>query len=161
MPKVREIGITGVRSVSSLTPVIEIAHQMRVTGGGLIPVCDNGEFIGVVTETDIVISIVAAARDPVTEPASSIMHNDLPAISPGDDIQRAARLMIDSGHRVLPVVENGELLGLLTLDDFARESPGVAALVFAKSAALQGSSETVHSGKLAARRSAGPVRKRR
>ena len=68
MPKVKAI-TSEVKSVSSSTPVIEVAHQMRVSGRGVIPVSDNGKFCGLICERDIVVDIVAQARDPVTEPA--------------------------------------------------------------------------------------------
>jgi len=142
MMKVGDIMTINVDSVSSSTPVIEVAHQMKISGRGVIPVCDNSKFRGVITERDIVVGIVAAARDPVTEPARVVMNNRLPLISPGDDIMQVARVMVNRSARVLPVVEHGKLLGLFTLDDFARENPVLAAMVFSKPARFQASRES-------------------
>ena len=136
MLKVKDVMTSELASVPPLTPVIEVAHQMKVSGRGVIPVCDNGKFRGVITERDIVIGVVATATDPVTEPARSVMNNHLPLISPGDEIMQAAKVMVDNGARVLPVAQNGKLLGLFTLDDLARESLGLAAMVFSKTVKL-------------------------
>ena len=141
MLKVKDVMTSELASVPPLTPVIEVAHKMKVSGRGVIPVCDNGKFRGIITERDIVIGIVATATDPVTEPARSVMNNHLPLISPGDDVMQAAKVMVDNGVRVLPVAQNGKLLGLFTLDDLARESLGLAAMVFSKTIKLQASRE--------------------
>ena len=47
------------------------------------------------------------------------MKNQLPLISPGADIMEAVKVMADNGVQLLPVVQNGKLLGLLTLDRLA------------------------------------------
>ena len=132
MPKVKDIMTNDVVSVAPFTPVIEAAQKILTSGQRIIPVCDNGKLHGLVTERDIVTGIVATARDPIRVPVSSLMSNHLPAISPDDDIWLAANRMVDHGALVLPVVENGKLVGLLSLDDFARESPALAAMVFCK-----------------------------
>ena len=136
MLKVRDVMTSEVIPVLPSTPVIEVAYQMKVSGTGVIPVCDNGKFRGVITERDIVIGIVATGTDPVTEPARSIINNHQPIISPGDDIMQAAKVMVNNGVRVLPVAQNGKLLGLFTLDDLAGESLALAAMVFSKTIKL-------------------------
>ena len=132
MLKLREIMITGIKPVSSSTPVIEAAHQMRVTGSSVLPVCDNGEFRGVVTERDIVAGIVAKAGDPVCQSVGSLLHTAQPAISPDSDIRKAIKIMGDNNLRAIAVSENGRLLGLLTLEALAWESLATAAAVLSK-----------------------------
>jgi CBS domain-containing protein len=60
------------------------------------------------------------------------MNNHLPIISPGDDIIQAAKVMVNRNVRVLPVAQNGKLLGLFTLDNLAGESLALATMVFSK-----------------------------
>lgn len=132
MVKVSDIMNSNIISVHPCIPVIEVAHQMKVLGTWVIPVCDHRRFQGLITESDIVTKIVATATDPVTEPASSVMNKHQPVISPGEDITQAARVMVNNDVWVLPVVQDGELLGLLTLDGLAEESLALAALVFSK-----------------------------
>ncbi len=130
MSMVQDMMSTEINAVSPSTPVIEVAHQMKVRGTGVIPVCDDGKFRGLITERDIVINVVAAALDPVTECAGSVMSKRQPVVSPDDDILQAANVMVDNGVRVLPVVEGGNLVGLFTLEHFARQCPSLAAVVF-------------------------------
>jgi CBS domain-containing protein len=132
VPKVKDVMTNEVVSVAPSALAIDVAQKILVSGQRVIPVCDNGELRGMVTERDIVVGIVATARDPVEVAVNSLAGNHSPIIAPGDDILLAARLMVNRNARVLPVVENGKLVGLLTLDDLARESPALAAMVFCK-----------------------------
>lgn len=141
MKAVREV-MSEVTYVTSGTSVVNVAQEMLARGTGVIAVCDSGKFLGVVTDRDITIGIVAARRDPVEVPASSLMNNRIPTISPDASVMLAADVMVDTGTRALPVVENGILVGLFTVDDFARVSLGLAALVFAKTAKLQAPKES-------------------
>ncbi len=125
--------VSNVNSVSSTTPVIEVAHQMGLSGRGVISICDEDKFRGLVTERDIVVNVVARARDPVTEPASVIMNERLPIVSPDDDIMEAVKVMGNSGVRALPVVQSRKLVGLFTIEELARENQALAAMVLVKS----------------------------
>lgn len=132
MPKVEEIMDVKVYSIDASAPIIKVAQEMLTSGRNVIPVCDDNErFRGIIAERDIITGIVAIARDPATEPASSLL-NGCPVISPDDDIMDAAQVMVDKGVHVLPVVKNGRLLGLFTLESLARKSQALAALVFSK-----------------------------
>ena len=141
MVKVRDIMTSEFPSVSPSTPIVEVAQKMRDSGTGVIPICANGKFRGVVTERDIVIGIVASAGNPKREHVRSLVNNQCPVISPGDEIILAAKVMVDRGVRVLPVAQNSKLLGLFTLDDLARESMALAAAVFVKTTKPQAAKE--------------------
>ncbi len=132
MPKVKDIMTNEVFPVDPLAPVMVVAQQILKSGQVLVPVCDNGRLCGVITARDIAVGIVAIARDPVGVHAKSIMTNHFPTISPDDEILDAAKRMVDRGAQMLMVVENGKVVGLLTLKDLARESPALAAMVFCK-----------------------------
>jgi CBS domain-containing protein len=142
MAKVRDIMNTEVISVPSSTPIIEVAHQMKNRGTGIIPICDQGKFRGLITERRIVTEIIANAIDPVVESAGSVMNKHQPVISPDDEIMQAAKVMISNDVQVLAVVQSGELLGLLTLEDVARESLALAAMVFSKTMTSQTTAHT-------------------
>jgi len=135
--KVRDVMVSNINSVSPSTPVIEVAHQMDVSGRGVISIRDKEKFRGLITERDIVVNIVAKARDPVTEPASGIMNEHLPIVSPDDDIMEAVKVIGNSGARALPVVQSGKLLGVFTLEELA-----LAAIVLTKTMQPQASNAT-------------------
>lgn len=142
MTKVRELMTREVPVVSPLTPCIEVARQMSTCGTGIVVVYDKERFRGIITERDIV-NILANVGEPLMKPAGSIIGNcHSITITPDDDVMQAANVMVENGVRVLPVVENGKLCGLLSLDNLARTSSGIAALVFVKTAKYQAFKQT-------------------
>ncbi len=124
---------------ASLVPSDSIAfaaQQMRETGAAVLPVCENGRFQGTVTERDIVLYAVADELEPSCQ-VKAVMRNHLPTVAPEDDVVHALDLMVASGARALPIIHESRFIGLLTLDDLARESPALAALAFYRIAKVQ------------------------
>ena len=144
MPIVGDVMDTGVVSVAPSVPIMQVAQKMLVNGNGVIPVCHHSKFRGVISERDIVVGIVAVARDPVTEPATSAMNIRHPVISPTEDILQAAKVMISSGVQALPVVKDKILVGMITLEELAAVSEALAAMVFSKTAKLKSSAQNNH-----------------
>lgn len=88
---------------------------------GALPVCGSDRRLrGVVTDRDIVLRCIAAEDDPAQTPVRDIMTRYPATLSPGDDCREATRLMADKQVRRLPVVDNGRLVGILSLSDLAR-----------------------------------------
>lgn len=111
------------REPSSLTPdatLGEAATLMKQQDCGSIPVVDGGRLIGIVTDRDIVVRVVASGRDPKTVRVSEAMTADPVTIGADSDIDEAQRVMADRQIRRLPVVEDGRLVGLLVLGQLAR-----------------------------------------
>lgn len=110
-------------NVVSITPEESAALAARLIARhniGALPVCSHGGTLrGVVTDRDIVLRCIAPNEDPLTTPVSSIMSRCLVSISPDDDIRNATHLMSKEQVRRLPVVENGKLVGMLSLGDLA------------------------------------------
>ena len=140
--KVKDIMTSEFASVARSAPILEVAQKMKDSATWAIPVCDNGKFRGIITERDIVMGVADIAGNLSNLPVKLLANNHGPIISPGEDILQAAKVMVNSGVRVLPVAQNGKLLGLFTLDDLARESLALAAMVFSKTIKLQASRET-------------------
>ena len=133
MLRVRDIMNKDVVYVAPSAPVTEVARKMRDWGVGVAVVCERGEFCGVITERDVV-GLVAAERNPQREYAGSLVAPDLPMISDSEEVVQAAQAMINRGVRVLPVAQNQRFVGLLTLDDLARECLALGAAVLAGTA---------------------------
>lgn len=88
---------------------------------GSLPVCgDDRRLRGVVTDRDIVLRCVAAEEDPAQTPVRDIMTRGCTTVSPEDDCREATRLMSLHQVRRLPVVEDGKLVGVISLADVAR-----------------------------------------
>ena len=88
---------------------------------GALPMCGSDRRLrGMVTDRDIVLRCVAAEEDPAQTPVRDIMSRCPATLSPTDDCREATRLMAEKQVRRLPVVENGRLVGILSLGDLAR-----------------------------------------
>lgn len=88
---------------------------------GALPVCgEDRRLRGVVTDRDIVLRCIAAEEDPAQTPVRDIMTRSCATVSPADDCREATRLMSLHQVRRLPVVENGKLVGVISLGDVAR-----------------------------------------
>ncbi len=130
MTKVKEIMKDDVKSVSPSDTIAEVAQKMTDSTLQVLPVCKNGRFSGIITESDIVSNFVAKDHDPRHERADSLVINHVPKVSAGSDIVDAAKIMANHGICYLPVVNNGgKFAGLLTIDDLVKESLILASLV--------------------------------
>ena len=88
---------------------------------GALPVCSGaGALLGMVTDRDIILRCVAAGEDPAHVPVRTIMTRHPAAVSPDADPRQAARLMSGQQIRRLPVVDNGKVVGMLSLGDLAK-----------------------------------------
>ncbi|HUQ49664.1 MAG TPA: CBS domain-containing protein [Terriglobales bacterium] len=101
------------------TTVEEIATMMKSENIGCVPVMDEDEVIGVITDRDIVVRCIASGKDPAECRAEDILSEQAVVASPEMDSQEAARLMSESQIRRLPVMEGNRLVGMLSLGDVA------------------------------------------
>lgn len=117
--KVRELMTTDVTSAELGTTLEEIATIMRHEDVGAVPVVDDGELVGIVTDRDIVVRCVAEGGDPGESTAEDILSEGLVTVAPEADIQEAEEMMSRHQIRRLPVVREGRLEGMITLGDIA------------------------------------------
>jgi CBS domain-containing protein len=104
------------------TPLTEAARLMREHHvGSLVVVHEGGKGrvpVGMLTDRDIVVAVVAGEVDPRTLTAGEVMSGELATVRAGDPVEAALRLMRRRGIRRVPVVsEAGTLTGIVTLDD--------------------------------------------
>ena len=99
----------------------DAARQMRDLDVGMLPVEDNGQIVGTVTDRDIAIRATAEGADPEATPVGEIMSKELFTCTEDDDIQTASRLMEKHQVRRLMVQNSmGQFVGMLALADLAR-----------------------------------------
>lgn len=72
--------------------------------------------VGLVTERDLVRAL-AEGHDPETTPVSAVMTREPDVFDPEDDVWEAAEWLAESGYRHLPVIEEGQLLGIVSVRD--------------------------------------------
>ena len=111
-------------SVVTIEPNASAALAARLLSRhnvGALPVCAADRRLrGMVTDRDIVLRCVAAEEDPAQTMVRDIMTRGCTAVAPHDDCRAATRLMAAQQVRRLPVVEDGKLVGIITLADLAR-----------------------------------------
>ncbi len=119
-------------SVSSEASLEECAKVMSQNHVGALVVKDNHESKGLITEQDIVRNVIAKGINPLTKNVKDFMETKLLTIGPNEDIYDALIKMRDSNIRHLPVVDNGKMVGLLTLKDVLKIEPQLFELVVEK-----------------------------
>jgi CBS domain-containing protein len=118
--KIREIMTTDVRTVSANDSISEAANIMKQLDVGAIPVLDNQILVGIITDRDLVLRAVAEGKNS-EERVSTIMTKDITSVNPDMDVHKVADLMASKQIRRLPIVENGSLVGIVSIGDMAVE----------------------------------------
>ena len=117
--KVRDIMTSDVAYAAPDTTLEEIAVLMRDENVGSIPVLDDSVLIGIVTDRDIVVRCIADGKDAAECTAEDVLSENVETVEPEDDADEAAQIMAHRQIRRLPVVEEGRLVGMLSLGDIA------------------------------------------
>lgn len=89
----------------------------------------KGRAIGIITERDILKRIIVEARNPEKTKVKKVMSSPLEVITLGTDLEKALRLMIKKKIKKLPVVDNKNILGLVSLTDIAHCQPALIMLL--------------------------------
>ena len=118
---VQNIMTTNVATVSPNQTIQEAAQLMSQHNVGALPVVENGQMKGIVTDRDITLRSTAQGLNSST-PVSQVMSTNLVTGSPDMSVQEAANLMSQNQIRRLPIVENNQLRGIVALGDIATNS---------------------------------------
>jgi CBS domain-containing protein len=109
--------------------VVEAARLMRVNRIGALMIVEDGKLAGIFTERDALFRVIANERDAKTTQVAEAMTRNLQTIDPDKPLGHALHLMNEGGFRHVPVVENGQPVGMVSardalgpeLEDFAHE----------------------------------------
>jgi CBS domain-containing protein len=112
------------QAIPPLTPVSEAARLMRTQDVGSVPVVDEGRLVGMVTDRDIALRLVAEGKDAQATPVAEVASADVITVRPEQELDSALQLMARHQVRRLPVVENNRLVGIVAQADVAIEAPG-------------------------------------
>ena len=110
------------------TPVLDAAKAMREADIGDVMVTESDRLCGIVTDRDIVVRVLADERDPSATQLGAICSGDVVSVAPDDSIDMAVAKIRDRGIRRLPVLENGQPVGILSIGDLAIERDSDSAL---------------------------------
>ncbi|GAX90627.1 CBS domain-containing protein [Effusibacillus lacus] len=117
--KLRDLMTSEVKTCSPNDSVVEAAKIMRSIDVGIVPVVEGDKLVGVVTDRDIVLNVVAEGQDVATSRVANCMTSSVVTGTPEMDAHVAADLMAENQIRRLPVVENGRLVGIVAIGDLA------------------------------------------
>lgn len=119
---VRDLMTPGPASVEPSTPVVEAARLLGREDVGSLPVVEGGRLVGIVTDRDIALRVVAEGKDPGSTSIGEVCSRDLVSARPEQELDEALALMARRQVRRLPVVEEGDrLVGILAQADVALE----------------------------------------
>lgn len=123
MPEIKDIMTQNPARLSTGSTVADAAKLMRDNDTGIAPITDGDRLVGVITDRDIAIEVVAQGRDPQSTKVDEVASANLVTIDPQQDLDEALRLMAQHQVRRLPVVEeDGRLVGILAQADVARHA---------------------------------------
>lgn len=117
---IRDAMTSNPQGVETSTPVVEAARLMKSEDVGSLPILEGERLVGMVTDRDIVLRVVAEGKDVQSSTVGEIASRDLVTVDPQQDLDEALRLMAQHQVRRLPVVEeDGRLVGILAQADVA------------------------------------------
>ena len=119
---VRDVMTAGPTSIASDAMVIEAARRMLAEDVGSLPVVDGEKLVGMVTDRDLVLKVVATDLDPHKVPVSDVCTQDPVTVGANESLDEALRRMAKEQVRRLPVVSDGQLVGIIAQADVARKA---------------------------------------
>lgn len=118
MRKISDVMSSDCVTVTPQDNIYEAAVAMRDHDIGFIPVVEGKNLVGVVTDRDLVIRGYAEKHSGSTS-VTEVMTDEVRTVSPQMSVDEAASLMANEQIRRLPVVEQGQLMGVVSLGDLA------------------------------------------
>ncbi len=107
-------------SVDADEPVLEAIHVMSDRRVGALPVLRNGELVGLVSERDYARKVVLLGRSSDETFVWQIMSAPVVTVVPGESVRHCMEIMTEKRIRHLPVVEDGVMVGMISIGDLVR-----------------------------------------
>jgi CBS domain-containing protein len=117
---VKDVMTEGPTAIASDAMVVEAARRMLADDVGSLPVVDGETLVGMVTDRDLVLQVIAKDLDPHKVPVADVCSEDPVIAEPEESLDDALQRMASEQVRRLPVVTGGKLVGILAQADIAR-----------------------------------------
>jgi CBS domain-containing protein len=104
-------------STSPSAAVMDAVQTMNHENTGAVLVMEGQKLVGIFTERDVMVRVVGAKRDPATTLISEVMTAPVFSVEVTWTVERSLRLMSDRHHRHVPVLEKGQVHGLVSIRD--------------------------------------------
>ena len=109
-------------TVSPGTTVMDALEIMAKKNTGSVVVMKQDEYMGIMTERDYSRKVILKGKHSETTKVEEIMSTDLPSVKPEDSIEHCMELMTTKNIRYMPVFENGQLTGIISMSDVVKET---------------------------------------
>jgi CBS domain-containing protein len=120
--RIKDVMTSNPCTIDADKSVAYAAKMMRDEDVGLAPIVEGDKLIGMLTDRDIAIRVVAEGKDPNQVNVRDVASKQVVTIDPQQDLDEALRIMAKHQVRRLPVVEeDGKLVGVVAQADVARE----------------------------------------
>ena len=120
MASIRDLMTSNPTTCPPSATAVDAAKAMANEDVGPIPVAEGDRLVGIVTDRDLVVRVLAEGRDPTSTTLQEVMASDLTTVEPDTQLEEALELMSENQVRRLPVVEGGRLVGIVAQADIAR-----------------------------------------
>ena len=102
---IRDVMTSRVATVEPSSTVVDAARKMKQEDVGPIPIVEGDRLVGMVTDRDIALRVVAEGKDPAATTVDEIASRQLVTVDPEQPLEEGMRLMADHQLRRLPVCE--------------------------------------------------------
>ncbi|PRX48595.1 CBS domain protein [Prauserella shujinwangii] len=124
MTAVRDIMTSDPAYVDTSETVARAARLLASEDIGSVPIRgEDKQLKGMLTDRDIVVKVLAEGKDPVAVHAGELAQGEVVSVTPDDDVEQALAVMARHQIRRVPVVRDGELVGIVAQADAARTQP--------------------------------------
>jgi len=113
---------SNVISVSPEAKIISALQIMQEKNIGSVVVLDQGKYVGILTERDYARKVILLDKNSSDTSVAEIMTTDLPLIDRTTSLESCMVIMSEKNIRYLPVVEEGELMGIISINDLIRST---------------------------------------
>jgi CBS domain-containing protein len=111
-----------VETVQSELTVIDALRLMADKNIGSVAIAQSDKFIGLMTERDYSRKVILKGRSSSETTVGEIMNTEYPSVVGNDSIEHCMELMSSNNLRYLPVVEQGKLTGIVSINDVVTET---------------------------------------
>ena len=113
--------VSDVYSVNSESSVLEAVHEMnRLRIGCVVVVNEQNRLVGIFTERDVLQRVVAVRASPSETKIVDVMSTEVETVTGHTTVEEAMVAMTQRRHRHLPVMEDGDIIGLVSIGDITR-----------------------------------------
>jgi CBS domain-containing protein len=125
MKNVRQLLQAKGGAVASIGPEVTVHEAMKIMAErniGALLVLDDGQLVGVVSERDFARKLFLQNKLPSQLPVQDVMTRDVVYVRPNMTTEECMALMTDKRVRHLPVIENGQVIGVVSIGDLVKET---------------------------------------